>query len=53
LVSDWSSDVCSSDLYVNHFTEDMGDEGRKSIARLLEAGHAAGKIPAVEVEYIY
>ena len=35
------------DLYVNGFTEDLGDEGYAAIESLLGRAHAAGLVPAV------
>ncbi|MBI3911168.1 MAG: ABC transporter substrate-binding protein [Armatimonadetes bacterium] len=32
-------------MYVNHWTQDMGDAGRESIWRFLREGHAAGVLP--------
>src|SRR3546814_7433563 len=34
-ISDWSSDVCSSDLFCNAFAQRIGDEGR-DVATILE-----------------
>src|SRR3546814_20320480 len=34
-ISDWSSDVCSSDLFCNAFAQRIGDEGR-GVATILE-----------------
>jgi 1,4-dihydroxy-6-naphthoate synthase len=35
------------DLYVNNFTEDLGDEGYAAIEALLGRAHTAGLVPAV------
>lgn len=35
------------DLYVNHFSVDLGDEGRRAVETLFARGHAAGVLPAV------
>jgi 1,4-dihydroxy-6-naphthoate synthase len=34
-------------LYVNEFTEDLGDEGRKAIDALLGRAAAAGLVPQI------
>lgn len=40
-------------MYVNDWTIDFGDVGRKAVAELLDRGHRAGIIPhAVELEFI-
>jgi len=40
-------------MYVNDFTLDYGDTGRRAVAELLERAHRAGIIPgAVEVEFV-
>jgi 1,4-dihydroxy-6-naphthoate synthase len=39
-------------MYVNDYTRNLGERGRLSIDRLLKEGHAAGFIPAVELEII-
>ena len=39
-------------MYVNHFTRDLGDQGTKAIHRLLKDAHAAGLIPATQIEII-
>ena len=40
------------DMYVNHFTQDMGDRGMEAIRRLLGEGYAKGIVPAAIVECI-
>jgi 1,4-dihydroxy-6-naphthoate synthase len=35
------------DLYVNDFTRDLGDEGRRAVEQLFARAHAAGVIPRV------
>jgi 1,4-dihydroxy-6-naphthoate synthase len=40
-------------MYVNEWTIDYGDRGRKAVARLLDEGHKAGIIPkATELEFV-
>ena len=40
-------------MYVNDFTMDYGDIGRRAIREFLRQGHAAGLIPApVELEFV-
>jgi len=40
-------------MYVNDFTMDYGDTGRRAIREFLRQGHAAGLIPApVELEFV-
>jgi 1,4-dihydroxy-6-naphthoate synthase len=39
-------------MYVNHFTQEIGDRGTEAIRRLLEEGHAKGIVPAVKLEFI-
>jgi 1,4-dihydroxy-6-naphthoate synthase len=40
-------------MYVNHWTVDYGDRGRRAVQLLLDRGHQAGLIPtAVAVEFI-
>lgn len=40
-------------MYVNDFTVDMGERGRRAIAELLGRGHAVGIIPrSVECEFV-
>jgi 1,4-dihydroxy-6-naphthoate synthase len=40
-------------MYVNDWTVDYGERGRRAVRELLKRGHAAGLIPApVEVEFI-
>ncbi|MFG0296446.1 MAG: MqnA/MqnD/SBP family protein, partial [Maioricimonas sp. JB045] len=40
-------------MYVNDWTLDFGERGRKAVATLLERGHEAGIIPdPVELEFI-
>lgn len=42
-----SDEVCDAHigLYVNDFSRDLGDEGRKAVALLMERGEAAGLLP--------
>ena len=44
-----SDEVCDQhiELYVNDFTEDLGDVGRNAIDQLLRRGRDAGMLPAV------
>jgi 1,4-dihydroxy-6-naphthoate synthase len=39
-------------MYVNHFTQNFGERGREAVRRLLREGHAAGIIPAVDLEFV-
>jgi 1,4-dihydroxy-6-naphthoate synthase len=39
-------------MYVNEWTRSYGPEGRRAVQLLLDRGHAAGLIPAVEAEYV-
>jgi len=39
-------------MYVNHFTQEMGDRGTEAIRRLLAEGHAKGILPATTLEFI-
>ncbi len=40
-------------MYVNPWTVDYGDAGRRAVAELLRRGHAAGLLPAVgEIDFI-
>jgi 1,4-dihydroxy-6-naphthoate synthase len=40
-------------MYVNHWTQDYGTEGRRAVQQLLDRGHAAGLIPRrVVAEYV-
>lgn len=39
-------------MYVNDWTVDYGDKGREAVRELLRRGHAAGLVPAVEVEFV-
>lgn len=40
-------------MYVNDFTIDYGDSGRKAVREMLRRGHAAGMIPAVgDVDFV-
>jgi 1,4-dihydroxy-6-naphthoate synthase len=39
-------------MYVNHFTEDFGTQGRLAVEKLLQEGHAAGFVPTVQVEFV-
>jgi 5,8-dihydroxy-2-naphthoate synthase len=39
------------EMYVNRWTQGYGPEGRRAVQLLLDRGHAAGLIPAVEAEY--
>jgi 1,4-dihydroxy-6-naphthoate synthase len=38
-------------MYVNDWTRSYGQRGRKAVQTLLDRGHAAGLIPAVQAEY--
>jgi len=41
------------EMYVNHWTLDLGPIGRRAVARLLAEGHSAGAIPRlVEPEFV-
>ena len=35
-------------MYVNHWTIDYGDVGRRAVRDLLRRGHKAGLVPAVD-----
>lgn len=35
-------------LYVNHWTQDLGDTGRRAVAELLRRGNEAGLVPEIE-----
>jgi 1,4-dihydroxy-6-naphthoate synthase len=39
-------------MYVNDLTVDYGERGRAAVRELLKRGHAAGLIPAVDLEFI-
>jgi len=39
-------------MYVNDWTRGYGPEGRRAVQALLDRGHAAGLIPAVQAEYV-
>lgn len=39
-------------MYVNEFTQNLGDRGTKAVLRLLEEGSRAGIIPPIKVEII-
>jgi 1,4-dihydroxy-6-naphthoate synthase len=39
-------------MYVNDYTVDYGPTGRAAVQRLLEDGHRAGIIPAVQAEFV-
>jgi 1,4-dihydroxy-6-naphthoate synthase len=40
-------------MYVNEYTLDYGDSGRRAIREFLSRAHAAGLIPApVELEFV-
>jgi 1,4-dihydroxy-6-naphthoate synthase len=40
-------------MYVNDWTLDFGERGRRAVAKLLQRGHEAGIIPdPVELEFI-
>jgi 1,4-dihydroxy-6-naphthoate synthase len=40
-------------MYVNHWTQEYGDVGRRAVQRLLDRGHAAGLIPQrIVAEYV-
>lgn len=40
-------------MYVNHWTVDYGDAGRRAVAELLRRGHAAGLLPVVgKIDFI-
>jgi 1,4-dihydroxy-6-naphthoate synthase len=39
-------------MYVNHFTQDIGERGMEAIRRLLGEGYAKGIVPAAMVEFI-
>ena len=40
-------------MYVNHWTQEYGPEGRRAVQELLDRGHAAGLIPRrVEAEFV-
>jgi 1,4-dihydroxy-6-naphthoate synthase len=39
-------------MYVNHFTQSFGDRGRSAVKRLLDEGHRAGIISAVDLEFV-
>jgi 1,4-dihydroxy-6-naphthoate synthase len=39
-------------MYVNHFTQEMGERGTEAIRRLLAEGHAKGILPATTLEFI-
>lgn len=38
------------DLYVNHFSVDLGPEGRDAVTHLFARGHAAGVLPATSTQ---
>lgn len=38
------------DLYVNHFSVDLGPEGRDAVTHLFARGHAAGVLPATSAQ---
>lgn len=39
-------------LYVNDFSEALGEVGRRAVEELLRRGHAAGLLPAVDVAFV-
>jgi len=39
-------------MYVNHFTQEIGDRGQEAIRRLLAEGHSRGIVPATNIEFI-
>ena len=40
-------------MYVNHWTLDYGDAGRRAVQQLLDRGHAAGLLPRrIEAEFV-
>lgn len=39
-------------MYVNHWTVDYGELGRKAVRALLDRAHEAGLIPRAEVEFV-
>jgi 1,4-dihydroxy-6-naphthoate synthase len=40
-------------MYVNHWTQEYGAEGRRAVQQLLDRGHAAGLIPRrIEAEFV-
>jgi 1,4-dihydroxy-6-naphthoate synthase len=39
------------DMYVNAWTRDYGEEGRRAVQTLLDRAHAAGLTPKVRAEY--
>jgi 1,4-dihydroxy-6-naphthoate synthase len=40
-------------MYVNDWTRDFGERGRRAVAELLSRGHAAGAIPTtIEPEFV-
>jgi 1,4-dihydroxy-6-naphthoate synthase len=40
-------------MYVNHWTQDFGDAGRRAVRLFLERAHQAGLLPkAVEAEFV-
>src|SRR3546814_8930050 len=54
-ISDWSSDVCSSDLHIEHRAGRGGDAGRgdqrlRKVERVDAVGHAASLTPSRRVK---